>query len=83
LRDLYLALLFELDNRCVITFKSAKTNREYLSEIKGKAASLENGFRGMVDLFDYKWYGMESCGAEDFQRGREIYRALLKEVSHV
>ena len=82
LRDLYLSLLYEMDNRRLISYKSAKTNFEYLSELKRNAAVLEGYFRSMVDLFDYKWYGLESCDKEDFQVGRELYFTLLREASH-
>jgi hypothetical protein len=82
LRDLYLALLFEMDSRRFIVFKTAKTNWEYLGEIRRNAVALEEYFRAMVDLFDYKWYGMEYCDGADFRRGKELYHALLKEVPH-
>jgi hypothetical protein len=82
LRDLYLALLYELDQRRIISFKPAKTNGEYLVEIRRSAASLEASFRPMADLFDYKWYGLEPCGKEDYLQGREFYGALLKEAAY-
>ncbi|MCL6477255.1 MAG: hypothetical protein K6T65_02445 [Peptococcaceae bacterium] len=83
LRYMYLSLLMEMDNRRLITYGSAKTDSEYLRGISQKAAGLKGLFRSMVDLFECKWYGLEDCGREDFQKGRELYAALLKEASHV
>ncbi|MBP2642550.1 MAG: hypothetical protein H6Q67_437 [Firmicutes bacterium] len=82
LRDLYLAVLMELDHRGLIRYQAAKTNSEYLREISKKAANLKEPFRSMVNLFEYKWYGLEKCSSEDFQKGRELYTALLKDGSH-
>ncbi|EEG77965.1 DUF4129 domain-containing protein [Dethiobacter alkaliphilus] len=82
LRDLYLSLLFEMDNRRVISYRPAKTNHEYLAEIRSNAATLEARFKSMVNLFDYKWYGLEHCNMEDFQKGRDLYFSLIREASH-
>jgi hypothetical protein len=82
LRDVYLSLLMEMDDRRLIAYRAAKTNCEYLLEIRQKAAGLERNFRSMVDLFEYKWYGLEDCEREDFQKSRELYETLLKEASY-
>jgi Domain of unknown function (DUF4129) len=82
LRDMYLSILLEMDNRQWIAYEAAKTNSEYLREISQKAADLEEPFRAMMNLFEYKWYGLEACAREDFQKGRELYATLLKGGSH-
>lgn len=82
LRDLYLSLLLEMDKRQLIKYGSAKTNSEYLREIHGKGAKLEGIFSSLVKLFEYKWYGLENCDWEDFQKGRVLYSTLLEEASH-
>ncbi len=82
LREIYLSLLMELDIRRLITYEAAKTNSEYLQEIGLRAAGLKELFQSMVNLFEYKWYGLENCGREDFQKGRELYAALLKDGPH-
>jgi hypothetical protein len=83
LRDIYLALLLELGNRRLLTCGAAKTNSEYLREISQKAADLEELFRALVNLFEFKWYGLENCDEEDFQTGRKLYAALLRGGAHV
>lgn len=82
LRDIYLSVLLELDNRHLITYKPAKTNSEYYQEISQKASNLKELFRLMANLFEYKWYGLEKCTKEDFQKGRELYDAMLKGDVH-
>lgn len=83
LRYAYLSLLIEMDNRRLITYSTAKTNSEYLRRISQKAAGLAGPFRSFVDLFECKWYGLEVCGKEDYQKGMELYSALLREASYV
>lgn len=83
LRDIYLALLLELGNRRLLTCGTAKTNSEYLREIGQKAGDLEELFRALVNLFEFKWYGLEDCAEEDFQTGRKLYAALLRDGAHV
>lgn len=82
LRDIYLSVLLELDNRRLIAYKPAKTNREYYQEIGQKAANLKELFLALANLFEYKWYGLEKCTKEDFQTGRELYDAMLKGDVH-
>lgn len=81
-RDIYLAALLELDNHRLIAYAVTKTNYEYLREIRRKAAGSEARFQAMVDLFEYKWYGLEGCSREDFQKSRELYMALLQDGPH-
>ena len=83
LRDIYLAILLELDNRRLLTSRAAKTNSEYLQEISKKAVDLEELFRALVNLFEFKWYGLEDCAEEDFQTGRKLYVALSRGGAHV
>jgi hypothetical protein len=83
LRDIYLAMLLELGNRRLLTWGTAKTNSEYLREIGQKAEDLEDPFRALVNLFEFKWYGLENCAEEDFQTGRKLYAALLRGGAHV
>lgn len=82
LRDIYLSLLLEMDHRRIVTYAVATTNSEYLREIEGKAAGLKASFQAIVNLFEDKWYGLQACAREDFQKGRELYMVLLKENPH-
>lgn len=82
LRDMYIAVLMELDHRRLIAYAKSKTNSDYLQEISQKAAGKETSFRTLVNLFEYKWYGLDGCSKEDFQRGRELYTLLLQEGSY-
>jgi hypothetical protein len=81
-RDLYMSILMDMDNRHLIAYEAAKTNSEYLREISQREAGLKEHFQSMVNLFESKWYGLEDCTGEDFQRGRKLYTALLKDGSH-
>ncbi len=79
LRYLYLSLLMELDGKKVITYRATKTNFEYLQEIRINGAVFKEAFRAMVDLFEYKWYGLEECTQEDYRRGIELYNSIVKQ----
>ena len=82
LRDMYLSLLLEMDRLTLIRYKKTKTNRDYLLEIRQTDASKEAYFKAMITLFEYKWYGLENCNSEDYQRGKELYGVIVGEGSH-
>ncbi|SDM62019.1 protein of unknown function [Dendrosporobacter quercicolus] len=78
LREIYLAALIELNNRSLIVYQAAKTNSEYLREIRLHAADAAANFHILATLFEHKWYGLESCSGEDVNQGKTLYAALAK-----
>jgi hypothetical protein len=82
LRDVYLSMLLEMDRRQMITCTNAKTDSEYLQELGQKASGLEEQFRALASLFEFKWYGLENCSEADFLTGRELYKTMLRNSAH-
>lgn len=82
LREIYLAALIELNNRSLIVYQAAKTNSEYLREIRLNAADAAANFHILATLFEHKWYGLESCSGEDVNQGKTLYAALSKGEEH-
>jgi len=82
LRGIYISALLEMDDRRLISYDPTKTNSEYLREMDEKAADLMAPFKSLVKLFECKWYGLEHCGREDFQKGKALFAVLLKDGAH-
>lgn len=78
LREIYHAALIELGKRSLITYQAAKTNNDYLREIRLHAADAAADFHVLAILFECKWYGLESCTQEDVNKGKMLYEALFK-----
>ena len=55
IRYMYLKLLKELSDNNLINWKTEKTNRDYINELR--ATNYGNKFREVTLLFDYAWYG--------------------------
>jgi hypothetical protein len=66
-RKIYIALLYEMDNRGVIRIDPALTNREYLRAVRAQLR-LYPAMREMTDRFDEFWYGQRDVRADDYER---------------
>lgn len=82
LRGIYISALLEMNDRQLICYDPTKTNSEYLREVEEKASGLREPFKSLVKLFECKWYGLEQCGREDFQKGKALFAVLLKDGAH-
>ncbi len=76
-RYLYLSLLLFLDGQQLIRYRTSKTNRDYLGELK-KSGEPER-FAGVVNFFERKWYGMENCTDSDYREFRAMYLSLVSD----
>ncbi len=65
-RELYLATLLMLDERGLLRFDRALTNREYLDAVAGKPA-VRAALEPIVNTFDRAWYGFQALGQEEFE----------------
>lgn len=74
-RYLYLSALLILDERGLLYYDRAKTNREYLRAVSGNA-SIFNLLRSVIDVFDRVWYGFQTLDAETYQRYAEQVKQL-------
>lgn len=93
-RYLYLSSLFALDERGLLRFDKARTNREYLNSLlanKGLLASdhasrlVISTFINLVDGFDQIWYGYHPIDRQGYQayalQVSEIKRAVGYNIS--
>jgi len=68
IRALYLAALLRLDERGVLSFERALTNREVLKNAgKSGSAPLVERLAPLVDRFDRHWYGAVVCTEDDYR----------------
>ncbi len=77
IRYLYLSLLLHLDKTGLLKYDIAKTNGEYLGEVRVSMTSKVDRFASLTRLFEQKWYGMEESSAGDFQQCEETFVELI------
>ncbi len=68
LRYLYLSALLLLDERGVLRYNRAQTNREYLRQVRDRP-ELANHLKEVVDTFDRVWYGyhpLDEAGYKEY-----------------
>jgi len=64
-RNLYLSLLYELNDRGLIELDESATNHEYLAKVSN-VVSVASPMRYLTDRFDYFWYGKFPSSEEEF-----------------
>ena len=77
-RYMYLSALLWLDERNVLRYDRALTNREYLDRVRENPA-LRARMAPIVDTFDRVWYGHVPIDAAAFEAYREQIEALRRE----
>jgi hypothetical protein len=77
IRKTYIALLVELGDRKLISLAQHKTNRDYLNSVRG-LPPLHSTMRGLTDIFERHWYGLEPATTNDWQDFRAGYIAALQ-----
>lgn len=77
-RFLYLSALLWLDERNLLRYDRALTNREYLERVRANPA-LRARLAAVVETFDQVWYGHVPIDAETFARYQEQVEALRRE----
>ncbi len=78
MRYLYISALLWLDERELLRYDRALTNREYLDRLRGNPA-LRERLRPVVETFDRVWYGHAPLDAESFAAYRAQVEALRSE----
>jgi len=66
IRYLYLSSLLVLDERGLLRYDRARTNREYLRSVSEKP-ELEKPLHNVIDVFDSVWYGFEEVDESTYQ----------------
>ena len=77
IRKAYIALLCELGDRKVISLEQHKTNRDYLSAVRGRAA-LHSAMRRLTNSFELHWYGFVPAAESDWSDFRNGYQQALR-----
>jgi len=65
-RYLYLSALLTLDERGLLRFDRAKTNREYLHSVAA-FPQLSAPLRDVIEVFDRVWYGFQTLDEDGFE----------------
>jgi hypothetical protein len=78
MRYLYISALLWLDERDLLRYDRALTNREYLERLQSNPA-LRERLRPVVETFDLVWYGHRALDAESFAAYRAQVEALRTE----
>jgi hypothetical protein len=74
-RYLYLSSLLWLDERDMLRYDRALTNREYLARLADRP-DVQARLQPIVDTFDRVWYGYAALDAESFRRYEQQVAAL-------
>lgn len=74
-RYMYLSALLWLDERDMLRYDRALTNREYLEHL-GDNPELRGRLLPIVETFDRVWYGYASLDAQSFETYRQQVEAL-------
>ena len=77
IRYLYLSLLLNLNRAGLLAYDVAKTNGEYLGEVRVSMSDGAERFASLTQFFERKWYGMEESSAGDFQQCEETFAELV------
>lgn len=76
IRRTYIALLCELEQRGKVRLHRAKTNRDYLDELKPEPA-LYPTFSVMTGAFEHIWYGQEPATETEFNDFLTLYQETV------
>jgi len=77
IRRTYIALLCELEQRGKVRLHRAKTNRDYLDELKPER-SLYPTFSVMTGAFEHVWYGHELATESEFNDFITLYQETVE-----
>jgi hypothetical protein len=80
-RALYLGTITELDERRLVRFDPAMTDREYLREAQRQQRWLVEPLQPFVRLIEGIVYAGAPCGVAEYTRAREMADAILARVA--
>jgi hypothetical protein len=78
LRHDYIAVLYSLHSRNLITLRDFKTNGQLEREVKNNADELHADFKVLVNAFNYTWFGNKAIDAAIYNDSRETSQAIAK-----
>jgi len=77
-RYLYIALLINLNTREIIHIEKAKTNRQYLKEIRENEPKIIDNFIPFTEAFAFYWYGKRTIDKEKLSAWNIVYNSLYE-----
>lgn len=77
-RAIYMSLLLYLDENGIIKYDNAKTNMEYLQNVKS-TEELYSPMKKVITVFEYLWYGKHSGTSSDYDLCLELYNKVTNE----
>ncbi len=73
------ALLLNFDKKDILPFEPSRTNREYLCMIKiMENYKLLKYFESFCNIYEHKWYGLESCSEEEYGHAFELFKECIR-----
>jgi len=76
IRWLFISLLWTLENQAFLSVHDAKTNRQYIQELKRNRYPQLAAFQELANSFNRIRYGGQQAGVEDFTRWERRIKAL-------
>lgn len=76
-RFLYISLLLSLNQLNLIHIDRAKTNRQYLKELRNASFGGYEAVELLTSVYDDCWYGGRNPDRESFDRWYEMYRNIF------
>ena len=83
MRSLYHAVLSLLHRQQLLRYETTRTNGEYIRQVRlapSAPPELHEEFGRLTALFDFLWYGDQTCAVADYSHCRELAEKIRNEV---
>jgi hypothetical protein len=80
IRKLFVALIYQLDERGLVRLHAEATNREYLALVRG-LGTLHPVMTSMTDVFERVWYGEVPVGRTEYDAFESMYTRAAEIVT--
>ncbi len=81
IRFLYLSLILKLNEQNLLLINKAKTNKEYMNELREKDYIHFDVIMEFTGVFNRCWYGRRNPGREMFDKWYSEYSSIIGEVN--
>ncbi|MDR1688512.1 MAG: hypothetical protein LBS21_07865 [Clostridiales bacterium] len=76
----YISLLWVLNGHGIIYLTDSKTNTILKNEVKRGASAIYSKFSGIVDIFNFAWFGHKKISEEVYRGNRTSINNLIREA---
>lgn len=80
MRFLYISLLIRFNELNIIRINKAKTNKQYLLEIKDNKPEIYEDMARFTQAFNRHWYGRKNTDKATFVDWNDVYNTMMREV---